>query len=54
MDSVVTKLEKEKVSLTEQLDRMRDELDQVSDLKGLEEREGENKESLQESGSFSL
>jgi len=47
MDSVVTKLEKEKVSLTEQLDRMRDELDQVSDLKGLEEREGENKESLQ-------
>lgn len=47
MDAVVTKLEKEKVSLTDQIDKMSDQLAEVSNLKALEERELENKEALQ-------
>ena len=47
MDAVVTKLEKEKVSLTDQIDKMSDQLAEVSNLKALEERELENKETLQ-------
>ena len=47
MDAVVTKLEKEKVSLSDQIDKMSDQLAEVSNLKALEERELENKETLQ-------
>jgi len=47
MDSVTTKLEKEKISLGEQIDKMSDQLQEVSNLKALEEREVENKETLQ-------
>ena len=47
MDAVVTKLEKEKVSLTDQIDKMSDQLAEVTNLKALEERELENKEALQ-------